>query len=141
MTSSPAFSPDHLTISASCFRFNVYDADAFVPCRYHLLRRGNELTPSDATGTDAPGMDTNSTNSSNATSTNATGYVSDSLPGSSGRWQLEEDGSGLEGAGRMMVEVDNLNQLYSMYNLLQVGLEGRGWQEGVSRDVSVHLAN
>jgi hypothetical protein len=100
-----------------------------VPCRYHLLRRGKELTPSGVNATDINTTGTDATGT-HATSTNATGSVSNFLPGSSGRWQLEEDGSGLEGAGRMMAEVDNLNQLYSMYNLLQVGLEGRGGQAG-----------
>ena len=84
-------------------RFQVYDADSYVRCRYHLLERSavsqKAVPPS-------------------ITSDNQT--FASVLPGTPGRWRLPPDSSGLTAFGHMMHRVSSMSQVYTLYYVLQV---------------------
>ena len=80
------------TATARPLRFDAYDADAYAPCRYHMLRR---VQPDNAS------------------------LVSTPQPGGKARWQLPGDGEGLRGMGGMMLRAQRMCRNYLTYNLLQ----------------------
>ena len=88
--------------------FKVYDADAYAPCRYHLLRRAKGqaalLNPTDGSN------DTSSSSSSSSLP----------LPGTASRWRMKADATGLDHHAHMVHRVDNMYQAYTLYYFLQV---------------------
>lgn len=73
-------------------RFAAYDADAYAPCRYHMLRREQ---PPDAS------------------------LIATPQPGGKARWRLPRDGAGLRGMSGMMLRAQRMCRNYLTYNLLQ----------------------
>ena len=93
--------------------YKIYDADAFSPCRYHLLTRSTSSGVSDAVP---------STNGSAPPATVASGPVAAvplPLPGAAGRWRLPQDPSGLEEFSHMVSQVNKMSQVYTLYYFLQ----------------------
>ena len=87
----------------------MYDADAYTPCRYHLLKRveGQTTQPSpdnesDATAADGPHP----------------------LPGTASRWHMQADATGLDRHAHMVHRVHDMYQVYTLYYFLQVYITG-----------------
>ena len=82
--------------------FEVYDADAYAPCRYHLIQRAKAqptlLTPT----------------------TTASAASSLPLPGAASRWRMSADVTGLDRHAHMLRQVDDMYQAYTLYYFLQV---------------------
>ena len=83
--------------------FEVYDADAYAPCRYHLIQRAKAQ----------PTLLTPSTTASAAAS-------SLPLPGTASRWRMSADVTGLDRHAHMLRQVDDMYQAYILYYFLQV---------------------
>ena len=92
----------------------MYDADAYAPCRYHLIQRAKAqptlLSPT----------------------TTASAASSLPLPGTASRWRMSADVTGLDRHAHMLRRVDDMYQAYTLYYFLQVWRErmtepGWGW--------------
>ena len=89
----------------------MYDADAYAPCRYHLIQRSKGQTA-------LPASATNGTNTTTAAA--AAAVASLPLPGSASRWQMQADVTGLDGHAHMVHRVNSMYQVYTLYYFLQV---------------------
>ena len=87
----------------------MYDADAYAPCRYHLVQRIQGLT---------------TMMMSPAGGSNDTSAAAHPLPGTASRWRMPANATGLDHHAHMVHRVDNMYQTYTLYYLLQVR-EGR----------------
>ena len=86
--------------------FKVYDADAYAPCRYHLLRRAKRQEALQSSGDESNGT--------------AAATATFPLPGAALRWRMQADATGLAHHGHMVHRVHNMYQVYTLYYLLQV---------------------
>ena len=82
--------------------FAVYDADAYSPCRYHLLKRSQPSS----------GLKVLPNGSSVVPATPP-------LPGTAGRWSLQEDASNLGQFSHMISRISSMSQVYTLYYFLQ----------------------
>ena len=90
----------------------MYDADAYAPCRYHLIQRAKGQT-----ALSAP-------TATNGSSTTAAAATSRPLPGTASRWRMPADVSGLDRHALMLRRVDDMYQA-TLYYFLQVwGVRG-----------------
>ncbi|EFJ51847.1 hypothetical protein VOLCADRAFT_87436 [Volvox carteri f. nagariensis] len=80
-------------------RFDVYDADAFAPARYFLLRRSTSLNSSEGA-------------SSAATNTTRTA-------GSPDRWRMQADPRALNAAGAVLTRLDSMYNTIVLYAFFQ----------------------
>ena len=90
----------------------MYDADAYAPCRYHLIQRAKAqptlLSPT----------------------TTASAASSLPLPGTASRWRMSADVTGLDRHAHMVHRVNNMYQVYTLYYFLQVYMGSEGEQAG-----------
>ena len=112
-------------------RYSAYDADAFTPCRYHMLKRSNAtVLPDGKVAASIPenGSHSNTTASSSAPSlSSAAMSTSVPPPGSAGRWVLREDPSGFQQYSHMLARVSAMLQvgMNNLYGWLALDLRKR----------------
>ena len=95
----------------------MYDADAYAPCRYHLLQRAEvqtALLSPNISGSEA----------------DEAAEASPPLPGTASRWRMQADATGLDRHAHMVHRVHSMYQVYTLYYFLQVLTCELGREEG-----------
>ncbi|KAG2422398.1 hypothetical protein HYH02_015446 [Chlamydomonas schloesseri] len=95
---------------------NVYDADAFTPARYFLIKRQDTQQAPAATPGAAAFVGTNTTANTTA---NTTPGGAAPAPGEAGRWRLPADTAPWEALGAEFGRVYNMHQAVVLYSFLQ----------------------
>ena len=94
----------------------MYDADAYAPCRYHLLQRAEvqtALLSPNISGSEAEAAE-----------------ALPPLPGTASRWRMQADATGLDRHAHMVHRVHSMYQVYTLYYFLQVLTCELGREEG-----------